>query len=95
MGLRNHTGGRSRLHRRRRRLLESKKKKDSKARFLLYQGLDESTFERVVEATTRKEAWEILATIYKGVEWVKRIHLQTLRGDLEASQMKDEEKISD
>jgi len=26
---------------------------------------------------------------------VKRIHLQTLRGDFEATQMKDEEKISD
>ena len=75
--------------------LREQRKKDSKARFLLYQGLDESTFERVAEATTSKEAWEILATIYKGVERVKRIRLQTLRGDLEAGQMKDEEQISD
>ena len=75
--------------------LKEQRKKDSKARFLLYQGLDESTFERVAEAATSKKAWEILATIYKGVERVKRIRLQTLRGDLEAAQMKDEEKISD
>ena len=31
----------------------------------------------------------------KRVERVKRIRLQILRGDLEAAQMKDEEKISD
>ena len=72
--------------------LREQKKKDSKVHFLLYQGLDESTFERVAEATTSKEAWEILATIYKWVERVKRIRLQSLRGDLEAAQMKDEEK---
>ena len=53
------------------------------------------SFERVAEATTSKEAWKILTTIYKGVERVKRIRLQNLRGDLEAAQMKDEEKISD
>jgi len=33
--------------------------KDNKARFLFYQGLDESTFERVAEAKTSKEMWEI------------------------------------
>ena len=75
--------------------LKEQRKKDSKARFLLYQGLDESTFERVAEATTSKKAWEILATICKGVELVKRIRLQILRGDIEAAQIKDEENISD
>ena len=68
--------------------LKEQRKKDSKARFLLYQGLDESTFERVAKATTSKEAWEILATIYKGVERVKRLRIQSLRGDLEDAQMK-------
>jgi len=54
--------------------------------------LDESIFERVAEATMSKEAWEILSTIYKRVERVKRIRLQILRDDLEAAQIKDEEK---
>jgi len=34
--------------------LREQRKRDSKARFLLYQGLDESTFERVAKATTSK-----------------------------------------
>ena len=36
--------------------LKEQRKKDNKARFLLYQGLDEFTFERVAEATTSKKA---------------------------------------
>ena len=55
------------------KVLREQRKKDSKTRFLFYQGLDESTFERVVEAITNKEAWEILTTIYEGVEWAKQI----------------------
>ncbi|KAA8521189.1 hypothetical protein F0562_011844 [Nyssa sinensis] len=56
------------------------RKKDKKALFLLYQGLDESTFEKVAEAPNSKQAWEILATIFQGVDRVKRIRLQNLRG---------------
>jgi len=75
--------------------LKEQRKKDSKVHFLLYHELDESTFERVSEVKTSKEAWKILSTIYKGVKRVKRICLQTLGGDLEVTHMKDEENISD
>ena len=75
--------------------LREQRKKDNKAHFLLCQGLDEFTFERAAEAMTSKKAWEIPTTIYKAFKRVKRIRLQTLMGDLEATQMKDEEKISD
>lgn len=63
--------------------------------FLLYQGLDEPTFEKVVEAMTSKQAWEILASIFKGDERVRRVRLQTLRGEFEALHMKDGESVSD
>ena len=36
--------------------LKEQRKRDNKARFLLYQGLNESTFERVAEVKKSKEA---------------------------------------
>ena len=59
--------------------------------FILYQGLDEATFEKVAEATTSKEAWDILVSIFKGDDRVKRVRLQALRGEFETLHMKDGE----
>ncbi|XP_062151928.1 uncharacterized protein LOC133860318 [Alnus glutinosa] len=44
---------------------------------------------------TSKQAWEILASIFKGDERVKRVRLQTLRGEFEALHMKDGESMFD
>ena len=72
--------------------LKDQRKKD-KALFILYQGLDESTFENIAEATSSKQAWEILSTIFKGVDRVKRVRLQTLRAKFDAIHMKEGECI--
>ena len=58
--------------------LRELKKRDKKALFFIYQGVDESSFENTANATTSKQACEILQNSYKGVEKVKKVHLQTL-----------------
>ncbi|XP_050874915.1 uncharacterized protein LOC127078512 [Lathyrus oleraceus] len=71
------------------------RKRDKKAFFLIYQSVDEYTFDKISNATTAKEAWDKLQTCNKGVEQVKKIRLQTLRGDFERLFMEESESISD
>ncbi|GAU35304.1 hypothetical protein TSUD_389290 [Trifolium subterraneum] len=75
--------------------LRVSRKRDKKAPCLIYQGLDEDTFEKVSGAKTAKEAWEKLQTSYKGADQVKKVRLQTLRKEFEALHMKEGELISD
>ncbi|GKV12660.1 hypothetical protein SLEP1_g23783 [Rubroshorea leprosula] len=70
------------------------KKKDQKAVSLIHQALDEVTFEKVSNATTAKQLWEKLQAAYKGKEKAKKVHLQSLRGEFEAVQMNETEKVS-
>ena len=75
-------------------MLKDQRKKDKKALFLLYQGVDDSTFEKIAKAKLSIEAWEILGIFFKGVDREKRVCLQTLCAEFEAAHMKDGETIS-
>ncbi|XP_017431761.1 uncharacterized protein LOC108339125 [Vigna angularis] len=74
--------------------LRDSRKRDKKALCLIYQGLDEDTFEKISRIKSAKEAWEKLKISYKGADQVKKVCLQTLRGEFEALHMKEGELVS-
>ncbi|XP_059436317.1 uncharacterized protein LOC132169274 [Corylus avellana] len=59
----------------RKSLSKDQKKKDKKALYLHHQGFDDSTFEKVAEATTSKAAWDTFNTIFKAIEESKDLEL--------------------
>ncbi|GKF88010.1 hypothetical protein Tco_0258887, partial [Tanacetum coccineum] len=75
--------------------LKEKRMKAKTALYLLFQSVDESGFEKIVGASTAKQAWDTLKKAYKGADRVKQVRLQTLRGELEVMKMKEAEEVSD
>jgi len=51
-------------------------------------------FENTASASTSEEAWDIMEKVFKGVNRVKQMRLQTLRGELEAMKMNDSNDVS-
>ncbi|RDY01786.1 hypothetical protein CR513_14843, partial [Mucuna pruriens] len=76
-------------------ILIKMKNKELQAITFNYQSLDEAMFEIVSNVSTYKEAWEILKISLEGVDKVKKVHLQTLRGEFEFLRMMESESISD
>ncbi|GKC43682.1 hypothetical protein Tco_1061404, partial [Tanacetum coccineum] len=75
--------------------LKEKRMKAKTALYLLFQSVDESGFEKIVGASTAKQAWDMLEKVYKGANRVKQVRLETLNGELEAMKMKEAEGVSD
>ncbi|XP_074351974.1 uncharacterized protein LOC141691130 [Apium graveolens] len=76
-------------------ILKETRKKDKKALYTIIQGVDESTFENISNAKTAKDACEILQKSFQGVEKVKKVRLQVLRGEFENLKMKSSEYIGE
>ena len=62
---------------------------------MLFRAVEESGFEKIVRATTSKEAWDTLEKLFKRTNRVKQVRLQTLCGELESMKMKESENVSD
>ncbi|GMI72170.1 hypothetical protein HRI_000886300 [Hibiscus trionum] len=77
------------------RALGDARKRDQRALYFIFQAVDESTFEKIAEATTAKEAWETLQKSLQGVEKAKKVRLQSLRAKFEILKMKNTESIDD
>ncbi|XP_038896515.1 keratin, type II cytoskeletal 2 epidermal-like [Benincasa hispida] len=52
-------------------------------------------FETIVNAETSKAAWDKLQLTHRGANRVKKVRLQTLRGEFESLQMKETEVIAE
>ncbi|XP_030447475.1 uncharacterized protein LOC115670364 [Syzygium oleosum] len=75
--------------------LNKLRKGDQHALSIIHMGLDEAMFEKVASASKAKEAWDILENNFKGIEKVKRVRLQSLRGEFESLHMAGSESVSD
>ena len=68
--------------------------KDRKAMYALYRAVDDTDLEKLGNATTSKEAWEILEKTYKRDDCVKQVRLQALGGEFERLLMKENEGVT-
>jgi len=75
--------------------LKATRAKDKTALYVLYRAVDESDFEKIANAMSSKEAWNILEKAYKGDNRVKQVRLQTLRSELERIRMKEDEGVAE
>ncbi|XP_022876799.1 uncharacterized protein LOC111395004 [Olea europaea var. sylvestris] len=78
-----------------RNALQRYHKLDQYALSIIHMGLDEAMFEKVMSSTKAKNAWEILENNFKGIQKVKKVRLQILRGKYEFSHMKESEYVFD
>ena len=59
--------------------IEDQKLKDLKAKNCLFQALDRSILETILNKDTTKNIWDSTKQKYQGSTWVKHAHLQALR----------------
>jgi len=63
------------LQKAQKQVLKANRKKDNKSKSIIYQGLDEASFEIIAFIETSKEIWEALQQEYKGNDRIKKIRL--------------------
>ncbi|RDX87495.1 hypothetical protein CR513_31021, partial [Mucuna pruriens] len=76
-------------------IFKQQQKLDSKARFLIYQCVNSKIFNKISNASTSKETWEILVKTYGDGEKKKKVKLHTLRRQCELLSMEEKESVVD
>lgn len=71
------------------------KLKDLKVKNYLFQAIDRTILETILEKTTSKQIWESMKKKYQGSTKVRRSQLQALRREFETLQMKEGESVAD
>ncbi|GMI66249.1 hypothetical protein HRI_000294200 [Hibiscus trionum] len=74
---------------------EEQKLKDLKAKNYLFQALDRSILETIINKDTSKNIWDSMKQKYQGTTRVKRAHLQALRKEYEMLHMKEGECVNE
>ncbi|XP_052728767.1 uncharacterized protein LOC128195410 [Vigna angularis] len=75
--------------------LKKARVKDRPALYFLYNAVDEYGFEKIINAKSAKEAWEILKVAYKGDTRVKQVRVQALRREFEQMEMNKNEGVTE
>lgn len=75
--------------------LDEQKLKDLKLKNYLFQAIDRSILETILQKETSKQIWESMKKKYQGSTKVKRAQLQALRRDFETLHMKPEDSVDE
>lgn len=75
--------------------IEDAKKMDLKIKNYLFQSIDRSIMEAILNRDTAKHIWDSMRQKYQGSTKVKRAQLQALRRDFETLHMKEGETVDD
>ena len=74
---------------------EEEKLKDLRVKNYLFQAIDRTILETILNKETSKDIWESMKLKYQGSTKVKRAQLQALRREFEVLGMKEGEKVDD
>ena len=70
--------------------LEARRDRDLTATWMIQSCIEESIFPRISGATSAHQAWNLLASAYKGTDRVKTVRLQTLCLQFESLKMRSQ-----
>jgi RNase H-fold protein (predicted Holliday junction resolvase) len=78
-----------------RRLADESKLRDLKVKNYLFQAIDRSILETILNRETSRDIWEAMRRKYQGSTKVKRAQLQALRREFEVLAMGESETVND